>query len=201
MLQKIARLWLGTLAVCTLCLTASPSSAQPFYRSGEISVAIERGFGIHYSSASTEVGGQEFDASYTAIGLGWAGAISPFHHSRAAIDGFVTDQLSLGGSIGFFTQSGDAEGDGFIFSPRVGYAVPLNDTFTFWPRGGLTYWDREATNVLAISGEGMFVISPTPSWGILLGLTLDLGFTGENGDGDYTEFSLGFPAVGIMGTF
>jgi len=199
MLQRIARLWLAILTVCTLCLTASPSSAQDFYDSGQVSVAIERGFGIHYSTRTVDPPDDEF--AYTSIGLGWAGAISAFHHSRAAIDFFVVDQLSLGGSIGFFTQSGDAETNGFIISPRVGYAIPLNRTFSFWPRGGITYIDIDNSNVLALSGEAMFVASPRPGWGILLGLTLDLGFTGEQGDSDATEFALGFPSVGIMGTF
>lgn len=201
MLQKIARLWLGALTLCALCLTASPSSAQDFYDAGEISVAIERGFGIHYASRSLDTPGDDDDVSYTVLGLGWAGAVSAFHHSRAALDVFVVDQLSLGGSLGFFTQSGDFETNGFLFSPRVGYAIPLSRAFTFWPRGGFTYIDIDESNVLALSGEAMFVASPRPGWGILLGVTLDLGFVGEQGDTDANEFAIGFPSVGIMGTF
>lgn len=203
MQRKLVRIGTAALAVSTLVFV-SAARAQPFYQAGQVSIALERGFGIHHVSSTREpdVGAeQDFDA--TVIGVGWAGAVTPLHYTRAAIDGFITDQLSLGGSLGFFSQSGDWEGNGFIFSPRVGYAIPLSRVFTFWPRGGFTYYDIGDTHLIALSGEAMFVASPHPSWGILFGPTLDFGFTGEQGgdNADYTAFSIGFPAVGLMGTF
>jgi hypothetical protein len=193
---------LGIGAIASVLTLAARSNAQPFYDAGEISVALERGFGIHHVSESGENdAGQEWDSSSTVIGIGWAGAVTPFHWTRAAIDGFIIDQLSLGGSIGFYSQSGDSDGNGFLFAPRVGYAIPLSRVFTFWPRGGLTYYDQGDRSVFGLSGEAMFVASPDPSWGILFGPTLDLGFFGDDGDNDYTAIAIGFPAVGIMGTF
>lgn len=198
MQRSFVRLGFGTLVGLAAALTATPSAAQQFYDSGAISIALERGFGIHHVSVDADPGGG-WDG--TTIGIGWYGSLTPFHWTRAAIDGFVTDQLSIGGSIGFFTQSGDPDFDGFLLAPRVGYAIPLSRVFSFWPRGGFTFYDTGNRNVFAFSGEGMFVVTPRPGWGILFGPTLDLGLMGEDGDTDITEVAIGFPAVGLMGTF
>lgn len=204
MQQSLIRIGLGASAALAALLMGSPAFAQSFYEAGQISVALERGFGIHHRSMNADPdSGPDRESDATTIGIGWAGAVTPLHWTRAAVDGFIKDQLSLGGSVGFFSQSGDADGSGFVLAPRVGYAIPLSRVFTFWPRGGLTFYDVGDTSLLALSAEAMFVASPDPSWGILFGPTIDLGFTGETGgdNADYTEFSLGFPAVGLMGTF
>ncbi len=203
MQRAFVRFGFGALATFGLTLAASTVHAQEFYRAGKISVALERGFGIHYTSQEFDPdNGPSNDFDATAIGLGWYGALSAYHWTRGAVDGFITDQLSIGGSLGFFSHSGDADDDGFLFAPRVGYAIPLSRVFTFWPRGGVTFYDTANRSVFGLSGEAMFVASPSPSWGILFGPTLDLGFIGDAGnDVDYTEFAIGFPAVGLMGTF
>jgi hypothetical protein len=199
MQRLLVRIAFAALAALALGLTATPSNAQNFYSSGKISVALERGFGIHHVSRDWDPGGDE---DGTVIGIGWYGALTPFHWTRAALDGFIMDQLSLGGSLGFFSQSGDPDADGFLFAPRVGYAIPISRVFTFWPRGGFTYWDFANSSVFALAAEGMFVASPSPNWGILFGPTIDLGFMGEAGDDvDFSEVAIGFPSVGLMGTF
>lgn len=197
-------LFIGVSAALGALLLGAPAGAQSFHSAGQISVALERGFGIHHvrRNADPDVG-PDRDYKGTTIGLGWAGAVTPLHWARAAIDGFLTDQLSLGGSFGFFSQSGDSDGSGVLLAPRVGYAIPLSQVFTFWMRGGLTYYDVGDTSLLAVTGEAMFVASPHPSWGVVFGPTLDLGFTGETGgdNADLMEFALGLPTVGLMGTF
>ena len=118
------------------------------------------------------------------------------------VDGFVIDRLSLGGSLAFFTQSGDADGDGVLFSPRVGYAIPLSSVFTFWPRGGFTFLKLGEASLFGLTAEAMFVAQPKPNWGILFGPTFDLGFIGDAGnDVDWSHIAIGFPAVGLMATF
>ena len=194
----------GSIVASTLSLLTlgTPAAAEPFYGSGQISVALERGFGIHHVSQNWDPDfGPEVESDATVIGLGWAGAVTPLHYTRAALDVFLSGQLSLGGSFGFFSQSGDADASGVLIAPRVGYALPISRIFTFWPRGGLTFYDFGNQSLLALSAEAMFVASPHPNWGVLFGPTIDLGFTGEQGDADYTAFSIGFPAVGLMGTF
>jgi hypothetical protein len=182
-------------------LTSNVSLAQHFSDSGEVNLAIERALGIHYvhQSYDTPAGDYEFDG--TTIGIGWYGALTAFHWSRAALDVFVIDQLSVGGSLAFFAHSGDPDGDGILFAPRVGYAIPLSDLFTFWPRGGITFIDINDNNLFAFSAEAAFVLTPQPTWGIILAPTLDFGFAGEQNDNDYSEFAMGIPAVGILGNF
>lgn len=203
MKRNLASLGLSAAAAAAALFTALPSRAQSFYSSGKISVAMERVFGIHYAqskidppgSASTTFGG-------SVIGFGWYSPVSELHAARAAVDGFVIDRLSLGGSLAFFTQTGDATGDGVLFSPRVGYAIPLSSVFTFWPRGGFTFVKLEERSLFALSAEAMFVASPRPNWGILFGPTLDFGFFGDApNDASWTHFAFGFPTVGLMGTF
>lgn len=207
-MRNIARLGLSLAASAAALFTSLPSHAQSFYNAGKISVALERAFGIHYAHNELDPPGPVNDSrSATAIGFGWYGAVSPFHWTRAAVDGFIIDRLSLGGSLAFFTQSGDADGDGVLFSPRVGYAVPLSSVFTFWPRGGFTFMTQNNAyvgdgSIFALSLEAMFVANPKPNWGILFGPTIDFGFIGDAGnDTDWDHFSLGFPTVGLMGTF
>ncbi|WP_437835635.1 hypothetical protein [Sorangium sp. So ce1153] len=66
-----------------------------------------------------------------------------------SMDVFVTDQLSVGGTLGLSYMSGKsrmpddyiAKGHSLAFSvvPRVGYAIALNEPITLWPRVGLGY--------------------------------------------------------------
>lgn len=193
--RKAVRFGLGVAIAAAALGSTAPAKAQAFYEAGEISVALERVFGIHHQS--WDVG--DADGNNTVVGIGWTRAATPLHIPRAALDGFIIDQLSLGGSLAFFSES---EGtDGILFAPRVGYAIPLSRVFTFWPRGGLSFWDIGEASLLSLSAEAMFVATVRPGWGILFGPTLDLGFSGESDDRDYSDFSFGFPAVGMMGTF
>jgi hypothetical protein len=203
MKRNLASLGLSAAAAAAALFTALPSQAQSFYSRGKISVAMERVFGIHYAHTEIDPPGPGSDSTGgSVIGFGWYGAVSPLHWARAAVDGFVIDRLSLGGSLAFFTQTGDADDDGVLFSPRVGYAIPLSPVFTFWPRGGFTFLKLEDSSLFAFSAEAMFVASPKPNWGILFGPTLDFGFFGDApGDATWTHFALGFPTVGLMGTF
>jgi hypothetical protein len=77
---------------------------------------------------------------------------------RLAFDGFVTQGLSLGGSLMYMTSSGkhnssdtaagvtttqpeqnQGEPSLFLINPRIGYAVPLTPELALWPRAGFTY--------------------------------------------------------------
>jgi hypothetical protein len=166
-----------------------------------VTIAIERAFGFHM--LHTEIGDQERDLS--ALGLLWLRSESAFHQPRAAIDFFLTDGLSLGGSVAFYSWGGDADRDGFLLAPRVGYAIGLGTSATFWPRGGITYFNEEEAGgspeytQLGLTGEAMFVIWPRRDWGILLGPTLDLGFSGEVGNEDFHQRAFGV-TFGLLGS-
>lgn len=190
------------LAVVLACTAATGlASAQAHPRKGQVTIAIERAFGFHM--LHTEIEDQDRDMS--SFGLLWMRSEGAFHQPRAAIDFFLTDGLSLGGTVAFYTWGGDGDRDGLLLSPRVGYGMGLGDSVTFWPRGGITYFSEEGDGggpeytQLALSGEAMFVIWPRRDWGILLGPTIDLGLTGEVGDADFRQQAFGV-TFGLLGS-
>lgn len=205
MTRKIASLGFSIAAFVLGVSATREAHAVDYYRAGKISVSLERVFGLHYWHTSIDHGpNSDINdvSSGTVIGIGWYGAQSPYHWGRAAVDGFIIDRLSLGGSLGFYSQSGDTDGSGLLFYPRVGYVIPISNVFSFWPRGGFSFMHWNDASLLGFAAEAMFVASPSDDWHILFGPTLDLGFSGSRDDNrDWSHFSIGFPAVGLMGTF
>jgi hypothetical protein len=204
MTRKIASLGFSIAAFALGISATGRAQAVEYYRAGKVSVSLERVFGLHYWHDSNEQGnGYNEVRSGTVIGLGWYGAQSAYHIPRAAVDGFIIDRLSLGGSLGFFSQSGDTDNSGVLFYPRVGYVIPISNVFSFWPRGGFSIMKFDNSSLFGLAAEAMFVAVPHEGWGILFGPTFDLGFAGHRdpNNRDWSHFSLGFPAVGLMGTF
>jgi hypothetical protein len=185
---------------------AGIASAQPLPQKGGVAIALERGFG--FTTTHTEIDGQDDDRDVTQFGLMWMRSETAFHQPRAAVDFFVTDGLSLGGALGFYSWGGDGDRSGFLLYPRVGYAVGLGHSVTLWPRGGLSYYSEEEAGgnpkytQLAISAECQFLLWPTRSWAIMLGPTLDLGVSGEISGGpndtDFSQRSIGV-TFGLLG--
>jgi hypothetical protein len=202
-MRTLAPLGLSVAALLAFTFATSPSEAEPFYSAGKVSVAVERVFGIHYSVDDVDPPGPIDDKTTGAVvGFGWYATPDPLHIARAAVDGFVIDHLSLGGSLAFFTQTGDFNADGVLFSPRVGWAIPLSRVFTFWPRGGFSFLKVNNGTLFGLTAEAMFVASPNPSWGLLFGPTLDFDFIGDRGTNvGWSHFAIGFPTVGLMATF
>jgi len=181
----------------------------PFGSKGQMTFGAERLFGFswttnhwsHPGPNNTTVSG---DFSGTTVGFGWAFAQPmQFNHPRAGFDYFITNSLSLGGSLGFFAANGSNDGalnaNGVIINPRIGYAIPLTPAIAFWPRGGLQYMSVGDTHVLGLSGEANFVFLPRPDWGFLLSPTLDLApFGGAPNDTSFSSYSFGV-SVGLLG--
>lgn len=196
-------LFLAATLVSTFA--AGVASAQPLPQKGGVAIALERGFG--FTSTHTDIEGQD-DRDVTEFGLLWMNSETAFHRPRAAVDFFLTDGLSLGGSLGFYSWGGDGERSGFLLYPRVGYAIGLGHSVTLWPRGGISYFSEETPGggatftQLAISGECQFLLWPTRSWAIMMGPTLDLGVSGEvqtdPGDADFSQRSFGL-TFGLLG--
>jgi hypothetical protein len=196
----------ASLAVALVCTaTAGVASAQASPRRGQVTIAVERVFGFHMLHTEIEGPGGDQEADLSSLGLMWMRSESAFHQPRAAIDFFLTDGLSLGGSIAFYSWGDDSDRNGFLLYPRVGYGIGLGDSVTFWPRGGITYFSEEAPGgnpeytQVALSGEAMFVIWPRRDWGFLLGPTIDLGLTGEVGDADFRQQAFGV-TFGLLGS-
>jgi hypothetical protein len=150
-----------------------------------------------------------------AAGQNQAVVTGSFYNTpRVGFDYAVIDHLTIGGSIAFATtlgasetvsrgagsQSNDvAKGTYFAIAPRIGYAIPLTDQFTFWPRGGLSfnlahvsYPDETQGNITvqhtanlslwALSLEPMFVFTPVNHFGFYAGPVLDIPLTGSASD-------------------
>jgi hypothetical protein len=146
----------GTLAL----LAASSAWAQDeFATQGTLALSADRLFGFTLTKSTTETdAGVKTTNTETTISLLGRGASSPYSVPRLGIDGFVTDGLSLGGSLIFATQSSDSETESggqsvsedgptsrvFVIAPRVGYGVMFDDVFGIWPRGGITYYTSSA---------------------------------------------------------
>jgi hypothetical protein len=190
----------AALLVATLAAGSTFAQADP--RKGQVTIAVERLFGFH--TWHTEIEGRP-DSDSTAFGLMWARSETAFHQPRAAIDFFLTDGLSLGGSVAYYSWSGDTDRNGFLLYPRVGYGMGLGQSVTFWPRGGITYFSEEAPggnpkyDQVAMSFEAMFVLWPRRDWGIQIAPTLDLGLSGKAGDDDFQQRAFGV-TFGLLGS-
>lgn len=198
------------LVFSAVCVAAPAVQAQDFGKEGQIAISAERLFGIAHTSQTDEIGDGEFNQSHTSISLlttpfnSTTGTLLPvgFSFPRIGGDYFVIDGLSLGGSLGVFTMSGEFENEvmgetvdgdtgsvnGFLLAPRVGYAFMFNDTFGIWPRGGITFLhagreadnnDEASSSVWALTIEAPLVIAPLPHVAFTVGPTLDLGVTGS----------------------
>jgi hypothetical protein len=179
-------------------LSAATSSAQ-IGEAGDLVLGFERMFGIHWwhNDYDPDRPGDGGSSSGTVVGFGWHRHEGSYNAPRVGFDGFIIDQLSLGGSLGFYNIGGDAEGDGVILYPRVGYAIPLSTIWACWLRGGVSYSDINNWTRVALSTEGQFLVFPQPSWAVMFGPTLDLGLGGSAPNGDFTDHNLGLQVGGI----
>jgi hypothetical protein len=131
---------------------------------------------------------------------------------RLALDYFVIEGVSLGGSFVYINQSTEIETDAgsadgptestLLIHPRVGYAYAFDETFAIWPRLGITWFSSDTetpdptggptttttTSGLDLTGEIMLGISPIENFAFLVGPYLDLGLSGtqETDDGTNT---------------
>jgi hypothetical protein len=196
-------------------ITVSGSALADFGRQGTLHIGAERLFGLVATDTETE----DLDSDTMSISFMWGG--SPidrvYDRPRAAIDYFVIDSLSVGGSLGFYTWSysdetdADVDGSGVLFSPRVGYMIGLTDMLSFWPRGGFTYvgdgTDAVDDSAFALSAEAPLVIGIGQELALSVALTLDLGLGGERDfdgpmppdqDRDHNQFGIQLALDGFL---
>lgn len=193
-------------------LGGSAHADTPFGEDGQLILSGERLFGFSYSTTTTESSGTKATESTTALSLMWPGPSlgpTPYEIARAAFDVVVGSGVTLGGSIGFATFSGSTKTEAggqsqtrddptltlFALAPRVGYVLPLSDTFAFWPRVGITYYSIRASTELTAAGvtsttktttdgvgldlEPAFVYTPVSHFGILIGPAADIALSGK----------------------
>jgi hypothetical protein len=195
--------------------TVAPAFAQDggFGKTGQIMLSADRLFGLSFPSVAIEDGDShnKTTSSRTNISLLFPPLSlvqSPYEIPRAAFDVNVASGFTVGGAIGFLSSTGkkvepamgaappdreDATITMFLFSPRLGYVIPITPMFAFWPRAGITYFNigSESTSTgmnpvttkttiggFAVDIEPMFVITPVNHFGITVGPTVDIPLSG-----------------------
>jgi hypothetical protein len=207
-----AALLLGVLGV--LCQSGRVS-AEELGAKGNFTFAAERLFGFYIDKQSVSNNGVTVDTDATDFSLGWNHSPSGLTLPRLGVDYFITDHVTLGGTLGVYSVTTDrgapgfsASGDetGVFFGARAGYALRISHAVSFWPRGGFTYFtinNHRPTadeHLLALTLEGMFTLAPSENWAILVGPAVDLGLTGRTNGNDLSEQSFGILA-GLVGWF
>jgi hypothetical protein len=195
----------AALVLSSLVWDVSGVAAQDsgFARSGVLAFGVDRVFGLMHVAITAEEGSAESTASITEISLltGGGGA-SPYALPRVAFDGFVTDGVSLGVTLGVVNQSIETEieagtvsmtnegpsGTGIFLGGRVGYAYMFTDVIGIWPKLGMSFFtastednegDESGLSGLALSVDAALVIAPVPHFGFTVTPLLDLGLTGS----------------------
>lgn len=170
---------------------------------GNLVFSADRLFGLYFAHQSVEVTpSRDENDDRTSIGLGWSqplsGALSTT--PRLGIDYFLSNNFTLGGSIGFWSGSdddSDVTTTAFLIAARAGYALRLGHSVTFWPRGGFTYstYSIEDSSLdyytFALTVEAPFCFALTEGFALTLGPNLDLGFLAERRSLDATETVFG----------
>jgi hypothetical protein len=208
MINKALKLSFFITAPLLAVSLSSLAQAQSLGGRHDITLGVERVFGLYSTRIEQERGNVDYSAKATSFGLAYQQPVMPLAVPRVGFDFFIAPSLSLGGTLGFYsedpgTDNGDDNMSGVLFSPRIGYAVPFNTEWGVWFRGGITYWGWDADNgneisLIALSGEAAFYFMPAPSVGFTGGPILDLGVSGDgrwnNDDGDYDArlFGIGF---------
>ena len=206
----------NTIAVAAglaLTLTSAGAWAQEFGHSGTFAISAERVFGFFYEDTEWDppAPAGRNEVKYTTFGFGWGEPHTAYTVPRFAVDYFVIDSLSIGGTLTYYHTSRDDDNPNnnnddtwgtFLFSPRVGYAIPFAEIAGFWPRGGFTYVNHQDGNdwdELALTLEAMFWLSPAEGMAFVLGPTLDFGITGEQDPNTDIQNTVVGVSVGLMG--
>ncbi len=193
---------LAVIVAAAVVAWSPAGHAQAFSDHGNVTLSIERAFGLHWEGTDYAHRGPGHDDNDKVVfGFGWYRSETAYNNPRAGVDVFVIDHLSIGGTLGIYGWGGDADQVGMILSPRVGYGAMLGKSVGIWPRGGVTFFsegDGAHFWQFALSAECPFAFFPQSSWAILLGPTMDLGLVGKHGDTGVHQHSVGL-AVGIMG--
>jgi len=136
---------------------------------------------------------------------------------RLGFDYVLVPNVTIGGNILFYstlgghhtTEQTSANGQSmsltydspsaliFGLAPRGGYILPLNDLFSLWLRGGLSFFTSSvkttdangsthsnSTNQLALDLDPQIVFLPLPHLGITAGLTADIPLAGGHSTTD-----------------
>jgi hypothetical protein len=148
---------------------------------GRRQLTVSSDAGLSISSKSTS----NVDGSTTKLTL------------RPAVDYFVVNNVSVGGFVGLdYTSTSGAHATTFAIGPRVGYNLVFAESFSFWPKLGMSYSSSSTTpdtsvppgetSVDAVSGSHLalnvfapLMFHPVQHFFLGFGPALDTDLTGE----------------------
>lgn len=163
-------------------LTLAPFAAHaaPLGQAGQVTLGAERMFGLQYVKQESRSDGITSFSLFGATGI--EALAAPYAIPRLGLDYFPTPGFSFGVAGTFARLSSDSASSAthiFSVTPRVGFAIPLGDGATLWPRVGVTYVnlgnDRDSDHATALSLEAQFVFRIVDSFGLTLTPTADIG--------------------------
>jgi hypothetical protein len=105
-----------------------------------------------------------------------------------ALDYFVMDYLSIGGSVTLAwaktTWHGEGKGvTGFGIGPRVGYAFPIADDISIWPKVSLDLMFSDGDNTIELGVFAPVTYSITDSFFVGLGPVFSTMLSGDKDTG------------------
>lgn len=204
------------LLLCALVLgIPTQAEAQDPSSQGTLVMSADNLFGLAIGNLDFERNpGNDREHDYTIFGLGMSADPTPLWTPRFALDGFVIDRLSVGGSLGIIFWDDDDDNDNddgvaFFLAPRVGYLYMFSSSVGIWARGGFTYYTYDQDffdrSQLALDLEAMFPFVINEGFALVVGPAAHIGISGEydnnnnnNDNQDFDEWGIGI-SFGIMG--
>jgi hypothetical protein len=188
----IARLWLGLGVLGATSAYALGAAAAP---PGAWAVAVERLFGLSRTSVDFENGDESTTASFSLFSkvAGEPGYSAP----RLGLDYIASSGVSVGMAFGYQSISIDAaDGDAFLFAPRLGYFARPSSGFGIWPRAGITHIIFDAPGdgtdtATAITLEVPLEFLLAPRVALVLTPLAEIGIAGSASGQDRTVTELG----------
>ncbi len=214
-------------AIALVALASSEARAQSALPSqGSFAFSAERLFGYYsYKGTASQPDTQDTQNgnqfSFLWASNRTAGDVAATNVDavpRLGFDFFVTDGLTLGTAVGYYSAAGTYKheqvgqprdtGDlpdisALAFAPRAGYLFRLGSHAAVWPRIGLTYvtetekrpGNNDSTvNLLQTDFEALLVLAPMSHFAIEIGPVLDVPASGSI---DTTTNGVGQPGTDL----
>lgn len=178
---------LGTGSALVLATLACPVRAQEtgFGRRALHVVTLENLAGVTYEKTYASGAFAASDGVLTMGLLSPSEGHTVANPARLGFYRFMGGGASLGMAVALASRSHGVTN--YALAPRIGWAGVISPDTAVWLRGGATFtgWNQSTGNVsssqwvLAGGGEVLFVLTPAPHVGVLIGVIGEYGFVGR----------------------
>jgi hypothetical protein len=204
-----------------LVVGAAEAQDRPFGTAGQAILSADRLFGVHAWSVKSEqnamgaapastntLSGTDIDLLWgTGSGVTAAGSANIYQIPRLAFDYVFGPGITVGGALGYLHRSGSLSttmnnttvsrdqpsANGFLVSPRGGYALELTPLLAIWLRAGISYFslsDESTNNAgttttkhnlhgFSLGLDPQLVITPVAHAGFMVGPIADIPLSGN----------------------